>query len=101
MGFEPLKRLLPSVVRSHGIAKQVEARQVLERSLIVLRALWGEERAKGITAISFKEGALKFESVSAPALQQLRVDQTKILNALNRDLGSKVVLKIDARARGF
>ncbi|MFA5935370.1 MAG: DciA family protein [Patescibacteria group bacterium] len=101
MAFEPMKRLLPTVMRTHGIAKQVESRQVVDRSLVVLRALWGEDRAKGVTAVSFKDGSLKLESVSAPALQQLKLDQTKILNALNRDLGSKVVVKIDARARGF
>jgi hypothetical protein len=101
MGFEPLKRVLPSVVRSHGIGKQVEARQVLERSMVVLRALWGDDRAVSVAPVSFREGVLKFESTSAPALQLLRVEEAKIRNAINRDLGSLVVRKLDLRAKGF
>lgn len=101
MGFESIKRLLPSTVQSHGILKQVESRQVVERAGTVLLALWGEDRAKGVTVVSFKDGTLKLQSTSAPALQHLKLEETKILNALNRDLGSRVVLKLEARSSGF
>jgi hypothetical protein len=101
MGFESLKRLLPTVVRSHGIGTQVEARRVLERSMVVLRALWGEERAGGVSAVSFRDGVLKLESTSPSALHMLRLEELKIRNAMNRDLGSLVVRKLDVRAKGF
>jgi len=101
MGFEPMKRILPSVMQTHGIVKEVQSRQVVERAIVVLRALWGEEKVRGVEAISFRDGILKMESASAPALQQLKIDQVKIVNALNRDLGSKAVIKIEARPRGF
>jgi hypothetical protein len=101
MGFESIKRLLPSAVQSHGILKQVESRQVVERAGIVIKALWGEERARGVLVVSFREGTLKLESTSAPALQHLKLEETKILNALNRDLGSRVILRLEARPKGF
>ncbi|MEO5927291.1 MAG: DciA family protein [Patescibacteria group bacterium] len=101
MGFEPMKRLLPSVVQSHGILKQVESRQVVELAGSVLRKLWGDDRSQGVTVVSFNEGTLKLQSVSAPALQHLKLEETKILNAINRELGSRVVLRLDSRSSGF
>lgn len=74
---------------------------MLESAATVLRALWGEKKAAYITPVSFAEGVLKLASSSASALQQLRVDETRILNEVNRQLGARSVMRLDARAKGF
>ncbi len=101
MSFESMRRLLPTVMRSHGISKQVQSRQLLEMGSEVLRLLWGEDRARSLRPVSFKEGTLKFESTSAPAMQQLKVDQTRVMNEMNRRLGERCVLRLDVRSSGF
>lgn len=101
MSFEAMRKLLPTVVRSHGISKQILSRQVLEVALAVLQHLWGEDRARSIQAVSFREGVLKLESSSAPAMQQLRVDQTRVMNEVNRRLGERCVMRLEIRSKGF
>lgn len=101
MSFQSIKRLIPQAIRSHGISKQIQSRQVLEASIAVLKRLWGEEKVKYILPLSFREGTLKLESVSGPAMQQLKVDQIRFLNELNRQLGERVVLNLEIRSKGF
>ena len=89
------------VVQSHGLTKQVQARQVLITAMAVLHGLWGEERSRYITACSFRDGVLKMESTSAAALQQLHVDHVKFVNELNRQLSGRVVVRLELRSKGF
>ncbi len=101
MAFQSIKRVLPSVVQSHGLTKQVQAHQVIAGAQRGFRGLWGEERSTYVTPCSFREGTLKLESTSAVALQQLRIDQIKFMNELNRQLSARVVLKLELRSKGF
>lgn len=101
MAFQSIKRVLPSVVQLHGLTKQVQAHQVIASAQLVLRGLWGEERSKYVTPCSFREGTLKLETTSAAALQQLRVDQIKFMNELNRQLSARIVLRLELRSKGF
>lgn len=101
MSFQPIKRLIPQSIRSHGISKQIQARQVLEVACLVLKRMWGEERSGYVAPLSFVEGILKVECTSGSAMQQLRVDQTRVMNEMNRQLGERSVLRLDIRAKGF
>jgi hypothetical protein len=74
---------------------------VLEHAVAAVLGLWGEERARFVTPVSFADGALKFESISAVAMQQVRVDEVRILNEINRRCGSRRVTRIDVRSKGF
>ena len=49
----------------------------------------------------FADGTLKFESTSAVAMQQFRVDEVRILNEINRRCGSRRVVRLDVRSKGF
>lgn len=101
MSFQPIKKLIPLSIRSHGLSKQVNARQALETAVAVIKSMWGEEKAGYLSPVSFKEGILKMESVSAVAMQQFKVDEIKILNEVNRRIGERLVLKMEVRSKGF
>ncbi|MFH1078639.1 MAG: DUF721 domain-containing protein [Patescibacteria group bacterium] len=101
MPFEPIKRILPAVVASHGMTSQLRVRRVLETALPTLVGLWGEERAASVRPVSFKEGELKLEVRSAPALQELRMDETRLMNGINRAVGERAVVRIRAVPKGF
>ena len=79
----------------------LKARNVLQVTTTVLRAIWGEERAATVTPVSFHEAELRVESASAGAVQQLRVDEARLLNEINRTLGERAVKKLSIRRQGF
>ena len=97
MSFESIKKIIPQVVSSRGISKPILTRQILEEVIIVLKTLWGEERAAYIRPISFADGILKLECRSAVAKQQLSLDRIRLLNEMNRRLGERKVYSIELR----
>lgn len=101
MPFEPIRKILPRVVGNHGIQSPLKARNVLQITTTVLRALWGEEKAANVTPVSFHEAELRVESSSAGAVQQLRMDEARLLNEINRTLGERAVKHLSVRRKGF
>lgn len=79
----------------------IKARSVVSAASIVLRALWGDERASTVTPISYRDGALTVETSSAGAVQQLRVDETRLVNEINRAMGERCVARLKVLRRGF
>ena len=101
MAFEPIKRIIPSFVRDHGLERSLNATFVVQAAEETLRLRWGEQKAALVTPVSFVEGRLKFETSSPAALQELRVQQTAIMNDINRRLGKRVVLSFVFVSKGF
>lgn len=99
MSFEPIKRILPSALRSAGISKQIEAVRVLAVAQETITALWGEEKAAYIECVSFSGGELKVRASAPAAMQELKVWEVRIKNEINRALGSKVILSLKAVPR--
>lgn len=99
--MQSLKKIIPQVMAAHGLTQPLRARRVVAAAALVLEKLWGPERAAYIEPLSFKEGLLKMQSASAAALQQLRIEETRFVNELNRHLGERAVLKIYLKSKGF
>lgn len=97
MGFQPIKRILPQVVASHGITERVETRQILQETSKILHARWGAEKTVYIRPVAFRDGMLIIESSSAAASQELRMQHVSILNELNRVFGRRVVRELQIR----
>ncbi len=101
MAFQPIRKILPGVVASHGMTAQIRVRKVLEAAAAALSGLWGAERASYVTPVSFRDGNLKIEARSASALQFLRMDETRLMNEINRTMGERAVVHIRAVSKGF
>ena len=97
MSFQSINRILPSAIEQAGLKRQMDAVRVLEVARELLCRLWGEERASFVQWVSFSEGGLKIESRSAPAVQELKLMETRFMNDLNRQLGSRVVRSLSIR----
>ncbi len=91
MPFQPIGSILSRAIRKAGITEQVTAAQVLEETKKTLQRLWGEEKAAWIEPLSFREGLLRVRSLSAAATQEWKMTEIRILNEVNRVLGSRIV----------
>ena len=94
MPFEPIRKILPCAIASAGIGTQVTAARVVEVASETLRREWGEDRASYVAVVSFRQGTLKLQTRSSAAAQTLKIEETRIRNAINRSLGSLVVKTI-------
>ena len=94
MSFQPIKRILPKAMQDAGIQRQVTSARVLEEAKLAVIRLWGEEKAAYIHAVSFGEGTLKLQALAPAALQELKMWETRLLNEVNRALGSKTIHKL-------
>lgn len=101
MAFESIRRILPGAVRAAGIGRQVTAARVIALADETVRRLWGEERARYVQAISFCEGELKLTASAPAALQELKLDQVRIQNEINRAFGSKAIHSMRFVSKSF
>ena len=93
MPFEPIRRILPRAIQDAGISRQVTAARIIEETQDVIRALWGDEKARYVEVVSFHEGVLKIAATAPAALQELKIWEVRLQNEINRRLGYKVVQK--------
>lgn len=101
MTFEPLRHILSRSVRNNPASIDLQIARVFEQTNRVLQKLWGEERAAYVRIVSFHEGALKLETTSPAAKQQLSVDGARIKNEINRQYGEQIIRSIVVQSKGF
>lgn len=94
MAFQPIRKILPHALQSSGIAKQVTAARVVQIAQEVFQRLWGEERAACLHIATFHDGVLTIKTASPGAQQEIRVQQVRLQNEMNRQIGSRRILSI-------
>lgn len=83
------------------LSAELRIARVFEAWSRILGKMWGEERAALVTIISFKDGVLKISTSAPVAKQQLVLEQVKLVNEINRQLGIKAVVKLQIESEGF
>ncbi len=101
MAFSSFKNILSTKAVHDPKMRDLQVAQVFAASKQVLEALWGPEKAAYVSPMSFREGALKFETASPAAKQQLQADLPRLRNEINRQLGRLAVRSIVVTAKGF
>ncbi len=92
MGLQPLGRIQSeSLAKFAGLRRNVDAVRVMEAANIALEGLWGKDKAAHVRPISFKEGELKLVSNASIVVGELKRDEIRICNEVNRMLGGKIV----------
>lgn len=94
MAFQPIRKILPSALQSAGIAQQVNTARVVQIAQETFQRLWGEEKVATISIVSFQQGVLTIRTSSPGAQQEIRVEQVRLQNEINRGVGSRKVLSI-------
>jgi len=101
MSFDSMKRILSAKTAVDPRMRDLQIARIFDVTHLVLDKLWGEERAAYVTPLSFREGTLKLETSSPAAKQQLKLDETRLKNEINRQLGSLVVRSMVIQSKGF
>ena len=101
MSFEPFRHILSRAISKQQVSPALQIARVFDVARTVLIKLWGDEQAAYVTPVSFHEGALKFQTTSAAAKQQLTMDMVRLQNEINRVIGQKVIQRITIISKGF
>lgn len=98
MGFQSIGGLLPKAIESSSAHReQFLVARVVHLAGEAVQRLWPDERASYVKVASFARGELIFDTSSGAAAQQLRLQAMWLQNALNHELGAKVIVKITVR----
>jgi Dna[CI] antecedent, DciA len=100
MAWQSLKSLMNKSLDKAGINEQVTAQRVLDTATKLLVQRWGDDMAAMISFKSFNSGNLQVNSTSSAAMQTLKVERIDFMNALNYQLGKRVVYKINVKLIG-
>ncbi len=93
MAFQPIRRLLSGAIHQAGIDEQVSSVRVLTLAKETLEKFWGTEKAAYIEWVSYKDGVVRVRCQAPAAKQELKTWEVRLLNEINRALGSKKVTR--------
>lgn len=92
MSFTPIgKTLHEALFTKSPLKRQVEASQVLEYASNVLAEIFGKEQAYHIKPLFLKHRTLTIACSSSAMAQEIRLNQTNIVDKINEKLGKKEV----------
>lgn len=77
-----------------GLRRNVDAVRVMEAAKKALEGLWGAERAAHMRPVSFQEGELKLGASASVVVGELKREEVRLMNEINRMLGARVVHKL-------
>jgi len=101
MGFQSIKRILPTSVAKAGIMERVSSARAVDIATTALARLWDAERATHVTVVSLKDGVLKISVDSPSAAHALRTMQNEWLNEIHRALGERRIRDVRIERVGF
>ena len=92
MSFTPLDKTLDKeIFPKSPLKRQVEASQILEYASNVLVEIFGKEQAYHAKPLFLKHRTLTIACSNLAIAQEIRVNQTIIVNKINEKLGKKEV----------
>jgi predicted nucleic acid-binding Zn ribbon protein len=92
--FIDMKHILPKVIKRAGISRQMDSVNTLEAYSKAVGCLLPEELASKVRPLYLKDGTLTVASLSAVAVQELRVREADILRELNPDADKPAVKRL-------
>lgn len=97
MAFQPLGGFLSKTVQHMPAKEQLVTARVIYMAGEIMGKLWPSEQSSYVRVASFHAGKLIFETSVGAAAQALKMQAMNIQNAINRELGGKVVQAIEVR----
>lgn len=94
MTFRPLRDLLRGQIQKQGMSNAITASQVLEVARTVLPQTLGSQSARYCQPAIFKNGVLHIKIANAVAAQEVFMQNSVLVAALNKALGQELVQAI-------
>lgn len=89
--FASLASLLQKRVEQVGVAKQVQAAQILECAKKQLISIFDETILNSVQPVAVKDRILQVRVESSVAAQELRLREQQIVAAVNKAMGQQVI----------
>ncbi|MBU4453341.1 DUF721 domain-containing protein [Candidatus Parcubacteria bacterium] len=93
MAFDKIENLVKNRMRERGYSRQIDAITVTKTTEDFFKSKFPSFCHK-INPVSFKNGALKIASLSAPIASELKLHEKEIISCINTKLGKEVVERL-------
>lgn len=97
--FKHIKNILPSSLSRYGIDRQAQAAFVCFLFEKIIKEELGGEVHKNCQPLSFKNGILKIQVKNSVLASEIQLNQSKIINKINKEIGKEVVRRLQFRLR--
>ncbi len=95
MSFKSISRIQSeSLAKYAGLRRNVDAVRVLDAARKALEGLWGADRAAYARPVSFRDGELKLGASVSVVVGELKREEVRLMNEINRMLGARAVRSI-------
>ncbi|MFH1233879.1 MAG: DciA family protein [Patescibacteria group bacterium] len=89
-----IKTLITKTIKKHGFSKKIAEKKVQKVFSQVVERLFGRGMAYRVKPLYIKDGYLTVASLSATAIEQIKVKEAIIISEINQELDEEVVKKI-------
>lgn len=89
-----LKNLLWKSVNKAGIARQVEAALIVEKAQILINEILPVQENKSTKVLYFKNQILTVACLSSSVAQEIKLNESKIINRLNQQFEKEAVKRL-------
>jgi predicted nucleic acid-binding Zn ribbon protein len=97
--FKQLKDILPTSLKRYGIVREAQAAFVCTMFEKIVKEELGEEASKNCRSLSFKNGVLKIQVSDSAWASEIQLNQSKIIDKINKKVGKKVVDRLQFRVK--
>lgn len=94
MALKPLGSMLKSSLHQKGALKRIEATLILAEFEKVVSSVVGENFKNFCEPVYFKDSVLAIKCTSSVAMQELQLNEARIICELNKILKDKIVREI-------
>lgn len=95
MVFTPLGNTLDEMFKKNiSLNKQIETSEIIEKSKIIFEDIFGIDLSKGIKPLFLKNRTLTVSCGSSAIAQEIRLNQSEIVEKINEKIGKKEVDRI-------
>lgn len=92
--MKSLGEILKKQIKQTAVWKHVEASMVVEKTNEILIEFFGAESKRFARAVYFKDRTISITCLSSVMAQEIKLNEKKIIFAINNKLGGQTVKKI-------
>lgn len=92
--MKSLGEILKKQIKQTPVWRHVGASLIVEKTNDILKDMFGQESKKFSQAVYFKDSVIAITCLSSVIAQEIKLNEKKIISAINDKLGRQIVQKI-------